>query len=143
VRFPAWRVWVDSRVRLDDAVLDLLAGMDLAVVALNERANRDDDVVPEIFTTDELPYGKGFSVTVSVARRRLREAEDQAILTAFPTYVAGFDGLLLGVIRLLRRIGIDTVDPSKAETGLSRKLHHLATSSGVVLERQGQAYGAS
>jgi hypothetical protein len=31
VRFPAWRVWVDSRVRMDDAVLDTLAGMDLGL----------------------------------------------------------------------------------------------------------------
>src|SRR5450432_1981617 len=94
VRFPAWRMWVDSRVRMDDAVLDLLAGMDLAVVALNERSRTDDDIVPDIFASDELPYGRGFSVTVGVARRRLREAEDQAVLMALPPYVAGFDRLL-------------------------------------------------
>lgn len=142
VRFPAWRVRVDSRVRMDDAVLDLLAGMDLAVVALDERASGDNDVVPDIFTTEELPYGKGFSVTVGVARRHLREAENQAVLAAFPTYVAGFDRLLGEVIRLLRRVGIDTVDPSAAETGLSAKLGHLSTAGDLRLEPQNDALWA-
>jgi hypothetical protein len=139
VRFPAWRMWVDSRVRMDDAVLDLLAGMDLAVVALNERSRTDDDIVPDIFASDELPYGRGFSVTVGVARRRLREAEDQAVLMALPTYVAGFDRLLGAVIQLLRRVRIDTVDPSVADTGLSSKLKHLSNVSAVRLEPQNQA----
>jgi hypothetical protein len=42
VRFPAWQVWVDERVRLDDAILDVLAGLDLAVVALSMRAQTED-----------------------------------------------------------------------------------------------------
>lgn len=124
---------------MDDAVLDLLAGMDLALVALNERARSDGDVVPEVFTQDELPYGKGFSVTVRRARQRLREAEDQVVLSTFPTYVAGFDKLLAGVIRIVRRVGLDTIDPDVAQTGLGGKLDHLATSGGVVLEQRNQA----
>jgi hypothetical protein len=127
---------------MDDAVLDALAGLDLAVVALNDRANSDEDIVPNIFTRDELPYGKGFSVQVGVARRRLREAEDRLVLDAFPTYVAGFDRLLAGIIQLSRRVGIDTIEPSVADTGLSGKLSHLARSSGVHLESRNQALWA-
>lgn len=74
--------------------------------------------MPDIFSRDELPYGQGFSVNVGVARRRLREAEAQAALMAFPTYVAGFDRLLAGVIQLLRRAEIDHSNPSTANTGL-------------------------
>jgi hypothetical protein len=134
VRFPAWRVWVDSRVRLDDAVLDTLAGMDLAVVALNERATEETELIPDIFTPAELPFGKGFSVSVDVARRRLLEAEQQMALNAFPIYVAGFDALLGETIRLLRRLGVDTSDPDRTDTGMSAKAAHLRTHAGVVLE---------
>jgi hypothetical protein len=113
--------------------------MDLAVVAINERAEDDGEIVPAIFTKEELPYGQGFSVTVGAARQRLRDAESLAVLAAFPIYVAAFDRLLWGVIQLLRRIGIDTVDPSAAETGLSFKMKHLATNGGVVMEPTSRA----
>jgi len=139
VRFPAWRVWVDERVRLDDAILDVLAGLDLALVALSMRAQTDEDIVPTIFTKSELPYGQGFSVSVGTARKRLREAEEQVVLNAFPIYVAGFDRCLGGVIRMMRQLGIDAHEPGTTDTGVSGKVAYLRTKAGLGLEPESEA----
>jgi hypothetical protein len=133
VRFPAWRVWADSRVRMDDAILDSLAAMDLAIVALNHRSRSDADVVPDIFSDEELPYGKGFSVTVAVARSRLRNAEAQVVLNAFPSYVSEFDRLLGEVGRMLREVGLDESETGRVAFGLSAKVDHLRRHAGVAL----------
>jgi hypothetical protein len=60
VRFPAWRIWVDSRVRLDDAVLDMLAAMDLAMVAINDRATDDDQQISSPATSFRMATGSPF-----------------------------------------------------------------------------------
>ncbi len=139
VRFPAWRLWVDERVRLDDAVLDVLAGLDLAVVALDMRAQAEEDIVPVIFTKDELPYGQGFSVSVGAARERLRDAEQQVVLNAFPIYVAGFDRCLGAVIKMMRQLGIDTQEPGTADTGISGKVRYLRAAADLVLKPESEA----
>ena len=139
VRFPAWRVWADARVRTDDAVLDLLAGVHLAKVALTERATAPSDRVPDLFDDEELPYKGGFAVTVEVGEERLQQAEDRLALFAFPVYVSQFDRLLKGAIQMLRRVGLDTLDPDKVDIGLSKKTSHLRKHVGVPLERHNEA----
>lgn len=119
---------------MDDALLDSLAAMDLAVVALNMRSENELDVVPEIFSKEELPYGGGFSVTVEAARSRLRDAEAQVVLNAFPSYVAEFDLLLGRIVRMLRDIEIDTSDPDEADLGISSKFPHLRQHAGIAID---------
>ena len=55
-------VWVDSRVRMDDATL---AAMDLAVVTLNERATDENQRIPDIFERDECPSAPVLRFSVS------------------------------------------------------------------------------
>jgi hypothetical protein len=121
---------------MDDAILDSLAGMDLALVALDLRSRTEDDLLPAIFSTDELPYGSGFSVSVGTARRRLREARDQNVLNAFPSYAAEFGLLLSGVTRMLREIGVDDSKPGGQPIDMSKKLAHLETHAGIRVEKR-------
>jgi hypothetical protein len=132
VRFPAWRAWSDSRVRLDDAMLDALAGMRLARVALDERSTDASDRVPKLFTDAELPFKGGFDVSVEVAHERLADAESQLTLNAFPIYVSGFDDLLGDVIRMLRRLGIGVSKAAMdADKGVSAKVAFLEAHCGL------------
>ena len=135
VRFPAWREWEDSRVRLDDATLDAIAGLQLARVALADRSDSPNDLVPDLFTDAELPHRNGFSVSVTTARRRLDEAQRQLALNSFVMYVSGFDDLLGGVILMLRRLDIGTSSAAEeAERGVSAKLRFLRAHCGVKLK---------
>lgn len=133
MRFPAWRVWADSRVRLDDALLDSFAAFDLAVVALNLRASDESDVVPDLFNGSELPHGGGFRVTVALARERLAAARTATALNSFPVYLAGFDALLGAVIAMLRRLGLDVTKAGDVDTGISDKVKHLSDHAGINL----------
>ena len=135
VRFLGWRSWVDSRVRLDDATLDAIAGLRLARVALNDRSTSDENLVPDLFDDHELPHRNGFSVSVAAGRRRLDEAERQLALSAFVMYVSDFDELLSAVITMLRRLDIGTsAAANNADRGVSDKLRFLRKHCSLRLE---------
>ena len=50
---------------MDDATLDALAAMDLAVVTLNERATDQNQRIPDIFERDECPSAPVLRFSVS------------------------------------------------------------------------------
>src|SRR4051794_33758471 len=64
VAYPAWRVWEDRRVRLDDAVLALFVAVRVARIGISDRApGGDASLVSELYTDEELDFRLAFQVT--------------------------------------------------------------------------------
>jgi hypothetical protein len=64
-RFPAWRIWEDTRVRADNNVMALFVAARIARTSIHERAGHlDRPLVGDLYNDDELRYRAGFRLTL-------------------------------------------------------------------------------
>jgi hypothetical protein len=126
IAYPAWRRWEDRRIRTDDAVMALFAGLRVARAELDVRSSGKEDVlVSTLYADSELEYRNAFRVTVSDAKARWRAGLEELARATVLLGVASLDDLLGATITLTRECGCDSTSAGEVETGVSAKLRHV------------------
>jgi hypothetical protein len=122
-------------VRLDDAVMALLAAVRVALIGIADRTGSQPPqaLVSELYTDQELAFRQAFRVTVSDAQQRWANGQQELARSTVLLGVAALDELLGSTISLLRRAGHDHTTAGDVDTGVSAKLRHLCEQGGLAL----------